>query len=74
MSETVAYFIVAGLLMLIVVIAPLVLSLRIRIFRWLHWNWLANWHERHSKPIIVSVRVIMGAVAVYLIVLGVRGL
>ena len=74
MSESLACFILAGLMLFMVFITPHVLSLRIRIFRWLRLKWLADWHDRNRKPIIAAVRVLLSVVAVVLLVHGLGSL
>ena len=54
-------------------LVPKMLLLRIRVFRFLHWNSLANWHETNFRPLVVIVRLLMVAMAVTLVVLDLTG-
>jgi hypothetical protein len=45
--------------------------LRVKVLRWLSWNRLADWHERHIRGITLSVRIILIVIAAVLMVSGV---
>ena len=56
--------------LVLVLLMPKLVELRIRVLRFLHLRWLANWHERHFVGFVLSMRLLLGAVAVFLIVYG----
>ena len=70
MSKTTVYYLSAALIAGIIPIVPYILRLRIRILRFFRWQAFADWHERHARPIIFGVRIFMGALALYLLVMG----
>jgi len=70
--EPVYAFSIAGLLVLLIPIAPKIVSFRIRALRFLHFHWLANWHERHFEGFVTAVRVILAVIAVALCAHGMQ--
>ncbi len=50
-------------------LAPKLIRLRIRILRFLRLDWFANLHEKYFNGIVIAVRVIWVAIAIFLIVL-----
>jgi hypothetical protein len=61
------YLIIAAILFVLIPLVPHMLRLRIKVLRWLHWNWLADRHERHLGGLVTAVRIIFLAIAVYLV-------
>ena len=62
-------FALAILSLILIPLAPKLLRLRIRILRWLHWNWAVNLLEKHFDGWVLVVRIILlviGAVLLYL--------
>jgi hypothetical protein len=72
MDENLYYAIVAAVLVILIPIVPKMVRVRIAALRWLRWNRLADIHEQGFNPIVIAVRVIMLALAVYLFVLAVK--
>lgn len=70
MSQKLALFIVAGLMLGMIPIAPKILALRIRVHRFLHLGGLADWHERHCRVLLVIARLLLVAVALVLAGIG----
>jgi hypothetical protein len=50
--------------------APSLVRLRIRFFRWLHWNWAVNLLESHFQGWVVFFRVILFVIASILLYIG----
>lgn len=65
------YLIAAMLLVLIPFMRPLV-RLRIRVLRWLHWNWAADLLENHFDNWVLVFRVLVFVAVVVFIVIGWR--
>ena len=63
-------FVLAILALILVPFAPSLLRLRIRVFRWLHWNWAVNLLESHFQGWVVFVRIILVVVAALLLYFG----
>lgn len=66
-------FIIAGIMLALIPMAPKMLELRIRILRFMRLNRLADWHHRHSMGFILAGRLIMVAMAVLLVFAGIGG-
>ena len=73
MSNAQIYIGLAVLMVGLIPLVPKMMRLRIRFFRFLRWNWLANLHEKHFRGLVIAVRVIMLAIATILLVLGFSG-
>ncbi len=58
---------IAILFLILIPLAPKLVRLRIRFFRWLHWNWAANVLENHFRGWVLFFRIVLFAVAVLLI-------
>ena len=65
-------FTIAILLLVLIPFAPQLVRLRIRILRWLHWNWAANLLENHFLGWVSFFRIILFVIAAVLIVIGWR--
>jgi len=63
-------FTIAILLLLLIPFAPQLVRLRIRVLRWLHWNWAANLLENHFLGWVSFFRIILFVIAAVLIYIG----
>lgn len=63
-------FALAILLLILIPLAPKLVRLRIRFFRWLHWNWAVNLLEKHFDLKVLSVRIILFVIAAVLLYVG----
>jgi len=63
-------FALAVLSLILIPLAPKLARIRIRILRWLHWNWAANLLEKHFDGWVLLFRVILFVVAVVLLYVG----
>jgi hypothetical protein len=59
-------FVIAILLLVLIPFMPALLRLRIRILRWLKWNWAANLLENHFQGWLVLFRILLFVVATLL--------
>ena len=73
MSEHVYYIIVTAILAGLIPLVPRMICLRIKVLNWLRWTWLADWHQRNFKPLVIIVRVIILTIAMVMLVLGITG-
>lgn len=58
----------AVFLLILIPYAPQLVRLRIRILRWLNWNWAVNLLENHFQGWVVFFRIILFVFAVALFV------
>ena len=58
---------IAILVLILIPLAPKLVRLRIRFFRWLHWNWAANVLENHFRGWVLVFRTLLFVVAVFLV-------
>jgi hypothetical protein len=63
-------FAFAILSLILIPFAPQLVRLRIRIRRWLHWNWAVNLLERHFDGWVVFYRIVLFMLAAVLFYLG----
>ena len=63
-------FLFAILLLVLIPIAPKLIRLRIRILRWIHWNWAANLMEKHFQGFVLFTRIVMFVAAAVLFYVG----
>ena len=63
-------FLFAVLLLILIPLAPKLLRLRIRFFRWIHWEWAAKLLEDHFRGWSWFLRLMLLAIAVVLLYLG----
>ncbi len=63
-------FALAILSLILIPLAPKLVRLRIRFFRWLHWNWAANLLEKHFDRWVLLVRIILFVIAAVLLYAG----
>lgn len=66
-------FVLAAFLLLLAPIAPKLLRIRVRILRWLRWNWGADLIENHFAGWVLSIRIVLVAVAAVLLYAGWTG-
>ena len=64
MSLTLALAILA---LILIPVVPKLLRLRIRFFRWLHWNWAVNVHEKYFDGLVLGIRIGLLVVAAVLL-------
>lgn len=70
MNNQVLFFILAGVMLLLLPLVPRMMTLRIRILRFLHLRWLADLHEKYFDGLTIAVRVILVAMAGLFTALG----
>jgi len=70
----VTFFALSALALILVPFMPHLLRLRIRILRWIRWNWAANLLENHFAGWVLLFRVLLSVVAVVLFGAGWREL
>jgi len=52
-------------------VAPKLLRLRIRFFKWIHWTWAASVLEEHFERWVLVIRIVLLGLAVVLFLRGV---
>ena len=52
-------------------VAPKLVRLRIRFFKWIHWTWAVRVHEEHFERLGVVIRIVLLGLAVVLFLFGV---
>ena len=52
-------------------VAPKLVRLRIRFFKWIHWTWAASVLEEHFATRVIVGRIVLGGLAVVLFLFGV---
>ncbi len=70
MEKQTYYLILAAILFALVPFVPQMLRVRVAMLRWLRWNWLADRHERHIGGLTMAARIILLALAAYLVYLA----
>ncbi len=63
-------FAIAVLLLILIPFVPQLVRLRIRVLRWLHWNWAVNLLESHFQDWVVFFRVLLFLIAALLFYVG----
>ena len=63
-------FTLAILFLSLVPLAPKLVQLRIRFFRWIHWNWAVNLLERDFQGWVLFFRIILSVIAAMLFYAG----
>ena len=63
-------FIFAIVVLILIPFAPQLIGLRIRFFRWLHWNWAVNLLESHFQSWVVFLRTLLFVIAAFLLYVG----
>ena len=62
----------AAILVALATVAPKLVRLRIRFFKWVHWTWAVRVHEEHFERVVLFVRIFLLGLAVVLFLVGVR--
>jgi hypothetical protein len=73
MTEQIVLLIVVAVTAALIPLAPKLLQLRISILRKIHLIRLANWHERHSKALVLAMRLIWVAIILLLLWIALSG-
>ena len=60
-----------AVLVTLATVAPQLLRLRIRFFKWLHWTWAARVLEEHFATWVVFARFVLAGLAIVLFLFGV---
>jgi hypothetical protein len=63
-------FALAILSLILIPLAPVLVRIRIKFLRWLHWNWAVNLLEKHFNGWVLLFRMILLVVAVVLFCAG----
>ena len=53
-------------------VAPKLVRLRIKFFKWLHWTWAVRVLEEHFESRVLFFRIVLLGLAVVLFLVGVR--
>ena len=53
-------------------VAPKLVRLRIRFFKWVHWTWAVRVLEEHFESRVLFFRIVLLGLAVVLFLVGVR--
>jgi hypothetical protein len=67
-------FSLAILSLILIPLAPKLVRLRIRVLRWLRWNWAVNLLERHFDGWVLFFRLVLFVIAAVLLYVGWEGL
>ena len=67
---TVLQFSIAILALVLIPVAPKMVRLRIRFFRWIHWDWSADVLEKHFERWVFFFRIALLGVAIVLFSIG----
>ena len=62
----------AAILVALATVAPKLVRLRIRFFKWVHWTWAVRVLEEHFERVVLFVRIVLVGLAVVLFLVGVR--
>ena len=60
-----------AVLVALATVAPKLMRLRIRVFKWLHWTWAARVTEDHFERWVLVLRTVLLVLAVALLFFGV---
>ena len=60
-----------AVLVALATVAPKLMRLRIRFFKWLHWTWAARVTEEHFEKWVLVIRTVLLVLAVALLFFGV---
>ncbi len=63
-------FALAILPLILIPLAPKLVRLRIRFFRWIHWNWAVNLLEKHFDGWVLIFRIVLFVIAAMLLFVG----
>ena len=53
-------------------VAPKLVRLRIRFFKWIHWTWAVRVLEEHFERWVIAIRIFLVGLAVVLFLAGVE--
>ena len=67
---TVLLFALAILVLILIPVAPKLVRLRIRFFRWIHWAWAVSVIEEHFERWVLLFRIVLLGLAVVLFLAG----
>lgn len=56
--------------LILIPLAPKLVRLRIRVLRWIHWNWAANLLEKHFDGWVLIFRIVLFVIAAVLLCVG----
>ena len=68
--DTWLLFAIAIVLLILIPFVPQLVRLRIRILKWLHWNWAANLLENHFPVWVLFFRIALFVIAAVLLFFG----
>ncbi len=71
--EPLLFFVFAVLFLVLTFLAPQLVRLRIRVLRWIHWDWAANLLEDYFDRWVWFFRFVLLILSAILFVLGWRG-
>ena len=60
-----------AVLVALATVAPKLMRLRIRFFKWIHWTWAVRVLEEHFETRVLVIRIVLVGLAVVLFLLGV---
>ena len=60
----------AILALILIPSVPQLLRLRIRFFRWVHWQWAADVHEKYFDSLVLGIRIGLFLIAAVLLYVG----
>ena len=58
--------------LILIPVIPQLLRLRIRFFRWIHWQWAVDVHEKYFDRLVIGIRIGLLLVAAILFYFGLR--
>ena len=61
-----------AVLVALATVAPKLMRLRIRFFKWVHWTWAVRVLEEHFESRVLFFRIVLLGLAVVLFLVGVR--
>ena len=61
----------AAILVALATVAPKLVRLRIRFFKWVHWTWAVRVLEEHFERWVLVIRIVLLGLAVVLFLFGV---
>jgi len=64
------FFAIGVLFLVLIPFVPQLVRLRIRILRWLHWNWAVNLLERHFQGWVSFFRIFLFVLAIVMLAIG----
>ena len=64
-------FVAVAVLVALATVAPKLMRLRIRFFKWVHWTWTVRVLEEHFERWVLVIRIVLLVLAVALLFFGV---